>query len=146
MYDVSSKQSFARLDQWLSELETFATKHDIVKMLVGNKIDKACSPIHLSVAFQFHLDFDFMSRCASVCATSSMTNFAGGKRSIQRGGSQVCEETQNAFHRSKCKDQRGSAVCIRRIGGKGKRQDFQRAHCPQAGAGGVTVTPARNPS
>ena len=40
MYDVSSKQSFVRLNQWLSELETFATKHDIVKMLVGNKIDK----------------------------------------------------------------------------------------------------------
>ena len=40
VYDVSSKQSFVRLDQWLSELETFAMKHDIVKMLVGNKIDK----------------------------------------------------------------------------------------------------------
>lgn len=40
VYDVSSKQSFAKLDNWLSELETFATKHEIVKMLVGNKIDK----------------------------------------------------------------------------------------------------------
>lgn len=40
VYDVSSKQSFQKLDNWLGELETFATKHDIVKMLVGNKIDK----------------------------------------------------------------------------------------------------------
>jgi len=40
VYDVSSKQTFQRLDAWLSELETFSTKHDIVKMLVGNKIDK----------------------------------------------------------------------------------------------------------
>ncbi|CAH1788303.1 unnamed protein product [Owenia fusiformis] len=40
VYDVSSKQSFTKLDAWLSELETFATKHEIVKMLVGNKIDK----------------------------------------------------------------------------------------------------------
>eukprot|EP00918_Siedleckia_nematoides_P055103 GHVU01120171.1.p1 GENE.GHVU01120171.1~~GHVU01120171.1.p1 ORF type:complete len:205 (+),score=23.09 GHVU01120171.1:131-745(+) len=40
VYDVASKQSFARLDNWLNELETFATKQDIVKMLVGNKIDK----------------------------------------------------------------------------------------------------------
>ncbi|KAK7500839.1 hypothetical protein BaRGS_00008083 [Batillaria attramentaria] len=40
VYDVSSKASFAKLDVWLNELETFATKHDMVKMLVGNKIDK----------------------------------------------------------------------------------------------------------
>jgi Ras-related protein Rab-18 len=40
VYDVSSKQSFAKLDNWLSELETYSTKHEIVKMLVGNKIDK----------------------------------------------------------------------------------------------------------
>ncbi|XP_066301635.1 ras-related protein Rab-18-B-like [Branchiostoma lanceolatum] len=40
VYDVSSRNSFNRLEQWLSELETFSTKQDIVKMLVGNKIDK----------------------------------------------------------------------------------------------------------
>jgi len=40
VYDVSSKQSFMKLDQWISELETHSTKHDIVTMLVGNKIDK----------------------------------------------------------------------------------------------------------
>jgi len=40
VYDVSSKQSFLKLDNWLSELETYSTKHEIVKMLVGNKIDK----------------------------------------------------------------------------------------------------------
>ena len=40
VYDVSSKQSFMKLDQWINELETHSTKHDIVTMLVGNKIDK----------------------------------------------------------------------------------------------------------
>ncbi|KAL8603687.1 Ras-related protein Rab-18A [Nucella lapillus] len=40
VYDVSSMQSFRKLDAWLTELETFATRHDMVKMLVGNKIDK----------------------------------------------------------------------------------------------------------
>jgi len=29
-----------KLDQWINELETHSTKHDIVTMLVGNKIDK----------------------------------------------------------------------------------------------------------
>lgn len=40
VYDVSSKSSFSKLETWLNELETFSTKHDIIKMLVGNKIDK----------------------------------------------------------------------------------------------------------
>ncbi len=40
VYDVSSKDTFSKLDVWLNELETFANKPDIVKMLVGNKIDK----------------------------------------------------------------------------------------------------------
>lgn len=41
VYDVSSKQSFNKLDAWLNELETFSTKQDMVKMLVGNKIDRS---------------------------------------------------------------------------------------------------------
>lgn len=40
VYDVCSKSSFNKLDAWLSELETFSTKHDLIKMLVGNKIDQ----------------------------------------------------------------------------------------------------------
>ena len=40
VYDVSSKDTFAKLDVWLNELETFANKPDLVKMLVANKIDK----------------------------------------------------------------------------------------------------------
>ena len=41
VYDVSSRETFTKLDNWLSELETFANKPDIVKMLIGNKIDKS---------------------------------------------------------------------------------------------------------
>lgn len=40
MYDVCSRQSFSRLDAWFDELETYATNTNIVKMLIGNKIDK----------------------------------------------------------------------------------------------------------
>jgi Ras-related protein Rab-18 len=40
VYDVSSRQSFERLDPWLQELNNYSTKSNIVKMLVGNKIDK----------------------------------------------------------------------------------------------------------
>jgi len=38
---VSSKQSFEGLEIWLNELDTYATKKDLIKMLVANKIDKA---------------------------------------------------------------------------------------------------------
>jgi len=40
VYDVCSRQSFSKLDAWFEELETYATNTNIVKMLVGNKIDK----------------------------------------------------------------------------------------------------------
>lgn len=42
VYDVASRQTFSRLDNWLEELDTYATNTNIVKMLVGNKIDKVC--------------------------------------------------------------------------------------------------------
>lgn len=41
VYDVSCRETFTKLDNWLNELETFANKPDIVKMLIGNKIDKS---------------------------------------------------------------------------------------------------------
>ena len=40
VYDVTSRTSFNKLEMWMSELDTYSTKSDMVKMLVGNKIDK----------------------------------------------------------------------------------------------------------
>ena len=40
MYDVASPESFEGLDVWLNELDTYATKKTLIKMLVANKIDK----------------------------------------------------------------------------------------------------------
>ncbi|KAL4630937.1 ras-related protein Rab-18 [Arapaima gigas] len=40
VYDVTRRDTFAKLDNWLNELETYCTRNDLVKMLVGNKIDK----------------------------------------------------------------------------------------------------------
>jgi len=39
VFDVSNRNSFTKLETWLNELDTFSTKHDIIKMVVGNKID-----------------------------------------------------------------------------------------------------------
>uniref|UniRef100_A0A8C6T970 small monomeric GTPase n=1 Tax=Neogobius melanostomus TaxID=47308 RepID=A0A8C6T970_9GOBI len=40
VYDVTKRDTFTKLDNWLNELETYTTRNDIVKMLVGNKIDR----------------------------------------------------------------------------------------------------------
>ncbi|XP_026887373.1 ras-related protein Rab-18-B isoform X2 [Electrophorus electricus] len=40
VYDVTKRDSFTKLGNWLNELETYCTRNDLVKMLVGNKIDK----------------------------------------------------------------------------------------------------------
>lgn len=48
VYDVSSKETFEGLDVWLNEVDTYATKKDIVKMLVGNKIDKVLQFTHFT--------------------------------------------------------------------------------------------------
>eukprot|EP00128_Syssomonas_multiformis_P011043 Colp12_sorted_trinity150504_noHs@4149 len=39
VYDVSKRESFEHIQQWLSELEVYATSSEVVTMLVGNKID-----------------------------------------------------------------------------------------------------------
>ncbi|KAG5841978.1 ras-related protein Rab-18-B-like [Anguilla rostrata] len=40
VYDVTKRDTFSKLGNWLNELETYCTKNEMVKMLVGNKIDK----------------------------------------------------------------------------------------------------------
>lgn len=39
-YDVTSRESFDALPTWFNELETFTSSPDVVKVVVGNKIDK----------------------------------------------------------------------------------------------------------
>ncbi|KAJ2725409.1 Ras- protein Rab-18-B [Coemansia sp. Benny D115] len=40
VYDVSNRESFVHLDTWMDELNTYCSNEDVVKMVVGNKIDK----------------------------------------------------------------------------------------------------------
>ncbi|XP_015116937.1 ras-related protein Rab-18-B isoform X1 [Diachasma alloeum] len=39
VYDVTDRNTFIKLETWLEELNTYCNKIDIVKMVVGNKID-----------------------------------------------------------------------------------------------------------
>uniref|UniRef100_A0A8C3IXB1 small monomeric GTPase n=1 Tax=Chrysemys picta bellii TaxID=8478 RepID=A0A8C3IXB1_CHRPI len=53
VYDVTRKDTFTNLMTWLNELEAYATRSNIVKMLVGNKIDKPDREINKREGLQF---------------------------------------------------------------------------------------------
>jgi Ras-related protein Rab-18 len=40
VYDVTSRSSFEHLNDWLNEIEMYCNCGEVVKLLVGNKIDK----------------------------------------------------------------------------------------------------------
>lgn len=40
VYDVTKQGTFQKLDSWLNELEIYGTKQNLIKMVVGNKIDQ----------------------------------------------------------------------------------------------------------
>lgn len=56
MYDVARRDTFENLDLWLQEVEVYspAGGRDVVKLLVGNKIDKVRSNC-LLLLFSIHL-------------------------------------------------------------------------------------------
>jgi len=39
VYDTTRRETFEKLDHWLQELDIYSTRGEVVKMLVGNKID-----------------------------------------------------------------------------------------------------------
>lgn len=39
VYDVTRRETFENLQRWLEEVETYTPANDVVKLLVGNKID-----------------------------------------------------------------------------------------------------------
>lgn len=39
VYDVTNRSSFERLEHWMTEVDTYSTRGEAVKMLVANKID-----------------------------------------------------------------------------------------------------------
>ncbi|KAJ2004095.1 hypothetical protein GGI04_002277 [Coemansia thaxteri] len=40
VYDVCNRESFEHLNNWIDELNTYCSSDDVVKMVIGNKIDK----------------------------------------------------------------------------------------------------------
>jgi len=40
VYDVSKRETFEHLELWFNELDTYCTNKNVVKMIIGNKVDK----------------------------------------------------------------------------------------------------------
>ena len=40
VYDVTNRRSFEHIETWLNEINLYSTNTDVVKLLVGNKVDK----------------------------------------------------------------------------------------------------------
>ncbi|EJW81078.1 member Ras oncogene family RAB18A [Wuchereria bancrofti] len=53
VYDVSNRQTFERLSHWMNEVDTYSTKTDAVKMLIGNKIDISNREVTREEGLQF---------------------------------------------------------------------------------------------
>lgn len=53
MYDVAKRSTFQKLDSWLSELEVYGTKPNLIKMVVGNKIDQQAREVSREDGFRF---------------------------------------------------------------------------------------------
>ncbi|CAK9803144.1 Ras-related protein Rab-18 [Anthophora quadrimaculata] len=53
VYDVTDRVTFMKLETWLSELNTYCNKTDIVKMIVGNKIDLPNREVSTEEGLQF---------------------------------------------------------------------------------------------
>lgn len=53
VYDTSCRDTFNKLEEWLNEVEVYSTKRDIIKMLVGNKIDKENREVDRQEGLQF---------------------------------------------------------------------------------------------
>ena len=60
VYDVTNRESFQKIDNWLNELETYSTNHDLIKMLVGNKVcvefmEEGGGGWHIRILAKFYL-------------------------------------------------------------------------------------------
>jgi len=53
VYDVTNQKTFQKLESWLNELEIYGTRTNIVKMVVGNKIDQPKREVGRDVGCRF---------------------------------------------------------------------------------------------
>lgn len=53
VYDVTKRNTFQKLELWLNELDIYGTRPNLVKMVVGNKIDQDNREISRDDGYRF---------------------------------------------------------------------------------------------
>jgi Ras-related protein Rab-18 len=53
VYDVTRKETFENLEQWLKEVDMYTNRDGVIKLLVGNKIDKANREVTRAEGIEF---------------------------------------------------------------------------------------------
>jgi len=41
VYDITCDETFENIETWLEEVDTYSTNNSVIKLLIGNKLDKA---------------------------------------------------------------------------------------------------------
>ncbi|KAB1253998.1 Ras-related protein Rab-18 [Camelus dromedarius] len=99
VYDVTRRDTFVKLDNWLNELETYCTRNDIVNMLVGNKIDKENREVDRNEGLKFarkHSMLFIVNRVAQLLALMEFT-YQNGKQTYVKASAKTCDGVQCAF-------------------------------------------------
>uniref|UniRef100_A0A914UYT4 small monomeric GTPase n=1 Tax=Plectus sambesii TaxID=2011161 RepID=A0A914UYT4_9BILA len=111
VYDVSNRASYDRLQHWLTELETYSTKTDVVKMLVANKIDREKREVTREEGLKFarkhcmlFIEASAKTRESVQCAFEELV-----EKVIQTPG--LWESDQTGFRVSKADGQADSSWC-----------------------------------
>ncbi|XP_063211025.1 ras-related protein Rab-18-B-like isoform X1 [Chroicocephalus ridibundus] len=96
VYDVTRKDTFAGLESWLNELDTYTTKSNTVKMLVGNKTDKWC------------FSGDFLKAASVACFSHVLHSSLQPDREVERKeGLQFARKRSLLFIETSAKTQDG---------------------------------------
>lgn len=113
MYDVTRRDTFVRLENWLNELETYCTRNDIVKMLVGNKIDKENREVDRNEGLKFarkhsmlFIEASAKTRDGVQCAFEELV-----EKIIQTPGLWESESQNSKLRLSDSPDARGGGSC-----------------------------------
>ncbi|KAM8795304.1 ras-related protein Rab-18-B-like [Eudromia elegans] len=121
VYDVTRKDTFTGLEGWLNELETYNTRSNIVKMLVGNKTDKPDREVERREGLQF-------ARKRSLLFIETSAKTEDGV--IQAFEELVLKILQTPGLWDKGRDKRG--VRLTEPSTRQQRKSFCGAYCPLA--------------
>lgn len=88
MYDIAKHSTFQKLESWLNELEIYGTKPNMIKMVVGNKLDKTQREVSRDEGIRFAKKHRTL-----FLETSAKTN-EGVKETFEEVVRKVLETTQ----------------------------------------------------